>query len=537
MPNPTKRRVVEVWSFDSFDRNLFVDILSRYSIADKGFVETKQQIEYFVSYCNDIGVKTIVVEQDYIDMGFLEDYTGYYVRCFADYRSKCTRLHFFNFNFTGRQFSNCLLGKGHKLKALMKQTGSYLGFIVIKPLPRTIIGRTCLQAYKEENRRYFVTRDYKVNLYGIELVVEKTLAFQEQDHAVSACATSALWSTFQSTSRIFDHRIPSPVEITKEALQRFPTAERGLPNSGLTDMQIANGIRSVGLDPVPFSIDHSRKEETIAIIQDITYAYLKCNIPILLGFEFKELPQSPCHAVAVTGFNLDLSKPLIPRGDTSFLLRSSRIDKIFVHDDGVGPFARMDLDPTDESRTTEGNHHKFSDAYLSSEWPDKDDETKKLYASPICMLVSVYHKIRIPYISALDSVISFDAWIDELAKKEFKLFSEKLEWDVYLTTVNRLKSEIEQSQLISGAYKKSFLLEPMPRFIWRATAYEKNQPVLDLLFDATDIDQGSFLTRTIEYDYGLQYSHVIREAAKKLEFKDMRKTDLLWVVLSWFKKT
>ena len=487
---PPKDERSEVWSFNSVDRNLVVDVLSRHSIADKGFVDLKPHVDYLVDYCNAIGVKTILVEPEYIDRDFLEDYAGYYVRCFANYRSTCTRLHFFGFKFSRQQFGRCLLGKGQKLKATLQRPGSYLGFVIVKPLPRTIVGRTCLQAYPTQGRRHFVTRDYKVNLYGIELVTCGTLAFQEQDHAAAACATSALWSAFQGTSRVFDHHIPSPVKITKAALQRFPMAERGLPSSGLTDIQMANGIRSVGLDPIPFNVDPRKTVEATATIQDITYAYLKCGIPALLGVRLAGLPDDPGHAVAVTGFSLGLPNPT-PRGKTSFLLRSSRIDKIYAHDDGIGPFARMAL----QKRTLGG----AGVVVLTTNWRDEQGNSGRVFALPEIILVPVYHKIRIPYNSALESVISFDAWIQELAKKGFQLFGERLEWDIYLTTVNDIKTEIESSQLIGGRYKKALLLEPMPRFMWRATALVQRQPVVDLLFDATDIDQGSFFTRAIEY--------------------------------------
>lgn len=351
---PAKPRTAQVWSFDTVDRTLIIDILSHYSIADEGFVALKPHVDYFVDYCNAIGVKTIVVEPEYVDRDYLEDYAGYYVRCFADYRSTCSRLHFFNFKFSSQQFSRCLLGKGLKLKTQMQQPGNYLGFVVIKPLPRTIVGRTCLQAYPAEDRRHFVVRDYKVNLYGIELTVHGTLAFQEQDHAAAACATSALWSAFQGTSRVFNHHIPSPVEITKEALQRFPMTERGLPNSGLTDIQMANGIRSVGLDPIPFNIRPQMIDEALLTIQDITYAYLKCGIPALLGVRLYGLPDNPGHAVAVTGFSLGFANPT-SRGKTGFLLKSSRIDKIYAHDDGIGPFARMALQIVSMQETINGS--------------------------------------------------------------------------------------------------------------------------------------------------------------------------------------
>lgn len=527
MPVPAKKNTVEVWSFDTVERAQIIDILSRHPIADKGYVELKPHVDYLVDYCNAIGVKTIVVEPEYVDRDFLEDFAGYYVRCFADYSSTCARLHFFNFKFTRRQLNGCLLGKAPKLKDRLQQRDNYLGFVVIKPLPRTIVGRTCLQAYPENGRRHFVKRDYKVNLYGIELVTRGTLAFQEQDHAAAACATSALWSAFQGTSIVFNHHIPSPVEITKAALSRFPMAERGLPNSGLHDIQIANGIRSVGLDPVPFNIDPHKVSEAILTIQDITYAYLKCGIPALLGVRLLGLPDNPGHAVAVTGFSLGLAAPT-PRGKTGFLLRSSRIDKIYAHDDGIGPFARMALQ-------TPGSTGPGS-LMLTTNWRDEKGILGNVFAIPDIILVPVYHKVRIPYNSVLESVISFDAWIEELAKKHFKLFSERLEWDIYLTTVNDLKIEIERDLPIRGAYRKAVLQQPMPRFMWRATARVQGQPVLDLLFDATDIDQGSFFTRAIEYDCGLAYSHVLRVLAKLPAFTNKSKADPLWVVLSWFAK-
>lgn len=69
---------------------------------------------YFEEYFGAEGVnaKTIVVEQEYVDRDFLEDYSSYYVRCFADYRRICSRLHFFDFAFTQRQFTNAVSGRG-----------------------------------------------------------------------------------------------------------------------------------------------------------------------------------------------------------------------------------------------------------------------------------------------------------------------------------------------------------------------------------------------------------------------------------------
>jgi len=78
---------------------------------------------------------------------------------------------------------------------LGKQLDSnYLGFMVLKPLPQTIVGRTCFKTYPDDgNRRHFPTlHKYSSNLFGLPLTVN-SLAYQEQDKVVAACATSALW--------------------------------------------------------------------------------------------------------------------------------------------------------------------------------------------------------------------------------------------------------------------------------------------------------------------------------------------------------
>src|SRR5882724_6416489 len=178
-------------------------------------VQAKLHSLYFENYFKRVGAKTIVIEQEYIDRDFLEDFAGYYVRCFPDYERKGSRLHFFDFSFSQNQFLSVLDGGNRQL--VQKLQKGYLGFIVVKPLPETIIGRTCLATYPEEQNRSFpITRVYDANICGIPLTV-KSLAYQKQDRVAAACATSALWSVFHGTGKLYHHHIPSPVEITQAA--------------------------------------------------------------------------------------------------------------------------------------------------------------------------------------------------------------------------------------------------------------------------------------------------------------------------------
>ena len=229
------------YSVRDYSNDQLIDLLSQHPGTSREIVCNRSHAGYLAEYFGPSGTnaKTILVENEYIDRDFLEDYSSYYVRCFRDYASTCKRLHFFAVKITEAMFDAWLRGEASAQfqKQLQK---SYIGFIVVKPLPKTIIGRTCLKTYPDDNNRlYFpALRTYKVNLFGMPLEITDTLAFQEQDSVASACATSALWSTFQATGKLFQHRIPSPVEITKAALVRFPMDERDLPNHGLSVFRV-----------------------------------------------------------------------------------------------------------------------------------------------------------------------------------------------------------------------------------------------------------------------------------------------------------
>jgi len=259
----------------------------------------------------------------------MEDFAGFYARCFEKYESSCTRLHFFNQPFTKRQFSSLLVGKGKAL-SLNSLQDAYLGFVVIKRLPRTFIGRTCLKTYGSDNGRriYPILRGYPVGLFGLDLEVKETLGFQEQDGGVAACATSALWTVFQGTGKMFQHAIPSQLEITKMATQIPDEDVPGiLPSRGLTGRQEIFAIRQLGLEA-----DHTNAQDQFNMVGSI-YAYLRAGIPLLLRVILYDVSFRPYakriggHAIAVTGFSLG-GQDTIPYNSLRFRLRATRIDKI-----------------------------------------------------------------------------------------------------------------------------------------------------------------------------------------------------------------
>lgn len=486
-------------------------LLANRKTTTLGIIDKKAHSAYLDDYLKELCAKTILVENNYIDRDFLEDYSGYYVRCFQPYISRCTRLHFFNLDFSDKDFENLLKKDESPLSKDILDL-AYLGFIIVKPLPQTTIGRTCLKTYTTgTTQRFFpVTRKYKVHLFGINLKIE-SLAFQEQDSVVAACATSALWSVFHRTGTLFHHAIPSPLEITKSAASNVPMSTRILPNTdGLNFYQMANAIRSVRLEPFVINVEDEY------VLKNTLYTYLHATIPMILSVSLFEVAKKGNrlvankligkHAVAITGYNLGLEKP-VPYGATGFLNKASRINKIYVHDDQIGPFARMIFDNRQVSLSDHNNDFIEYDS-LGTSW-----SKGKARAIPKDVLIPLYHKIRISLYVIHREVIIFDSFFETLRGQGFfPHLLQRQEWDISLISLHNLKKKLFDSTELDGEYLKNILIENMPRFLWRATATYDNNKIIDLLFDATDIEQGPHFVMAIEYDNG---SSIILRAAFK----------------------
>lgn len=188
----------------SYSPDLLADLMVAASAredgeADNHFVKLKHHLVYLQEYLRVLGCATVIEEPGYIDRDFLEDFSAYHVRSFHAYRRICTRLHFFKQPHSQQDLEAAILRR----EGAPALQSSYLGFIVLRPLPVTVVGRTCLKTYpaqaKGGTRVFPTTYRQDVDLYGIPLHIE-SVAFQEQDKDVAACATSALWSVLDRKS-------------------------------------------------------------------------------------------------------------------------------------------------------------------------------------------------------------------------------------------------------------------------------------------------------------------------------------------------
>ncbi|MEW6327860.1 MAG: hypothetical protein AB1487_09775 [Thermodesulfobacteriota bacterium] len=431
----------------------------------------KKHISYLQGYLKELGCKTIIVEKEYVDKDYLDDFSEYYVKCFHHYERFCKRIHFFNLSFDAQQFVTLLrneAGTNVLSKELLNK--SYLGHIVVKPLPEAFVGRTCLVTYPTGNGRFFPTlRTYDVNLFGIGLTCS-SLAFQEQDTVLAACATSALWSTFHKTSEMFRTTLPSPAGITRSAANHFLLKSRPLPSQGLNVYQMCQAIRDVGLEPE--LRDCSKVDEFTGLV----YGYLRFGIPVILivdliasnGRSFGR------HGVAVVGYN-DPKSTQIPLPSANVPLFAHRIRKLYVHDDQIGPFSRIVFDKPNRTER------------IQTDWVCPHSG-KTLVVEPKAVIIPVYHKIRITFEDVMMLIGRIHAGFRMTPLKEIPLT-----WDVYLSDVREVRTSYFDSEILEPDERLRLLVKNYPRFLWRCGLHMGNMTLMEILIDATDIARSTFI--------------------------------------------
>jgi hypothetical protein len=431
----------------------------------------------------------MVVEAEYTDADFLDDFSEYYVRCYPNYSRRCRRLHFFRkAPLVDDAFSRLVRGAATKEEEdAFRQ--SYLGFIVARPLPRAVIGRTVLRTYESNGgrRNYTCTRKYPVNLFGIPLSVDG-LAFQEQDTVLAACATVALWSCFQKTAALFGTRTPTPAAITNVAGQALHLG-RPIPSHGLISFEVCRAIRHYELEPELIDL-RDRRFRSVPFIS-LLYGYLRMGLPVILGVEIEKVGR---HAIALTGYSFSRERQHTAetielaegRGSQHVPLSGLHISAFFGHDDQIGPFSRLKV-VTPKS----GSEGEPRTIYLESSWIDPD--TKRiLKLSPMQVIIPVYHKIRLTFVDVYRWVTVF------LPALRYHFGTvEPLEWDVYLTFSNDVKGLMRKSALRKDDFLESLLVDPHPRFVWRAILKFGEVGLVELLFDATGFARSFPLYRVV----------------------------------------
>lgn len=302
-----------------------------------------RQINYIVCYLKDLGAESVIEEPQYFDRDYLSEFSAFYGVSSKGYPNICKRLHFFSKNIDRSLLRRAVGGNIRSIKQLQE---SYLGFVVVRPIPASPLGRTVLRWYPDDAsnppRIVAPSRNYISHLSGIELRVHG-LAWQQQDSGVGACATIGLWSMLHSSAFDDHHAIPTTAEITRSAHRTASLGSRIFPTSGLNIHQILEAIKENRLAPLILdgeippnvSANNGFGRERFATS---CASLVRSGYPVLA---VGHLGAHGLHAVCITGFR-EASPPTLNPNDIYFA--DKNIEHVYVHDDNIGPNVRFKVE-------------------------------------------------------------------------------------------------------------------------------------------------------------------------------------------------
>lgn len=422
-----------------------------------GVVECLSQTShsgYLERYLRDIGCRCAVVEDEYVDKGYLIDYCRYHARSFSAPARFTERFHFFSEEFSSEDLSTVLTSRNHQ--QIQDLQDSYLGFVVVKPVRtadgKRVIGRTVLRTYSLEadgERRRFVTVKQSASLHGIPLETV-SLPYQAQDVAVGACATASLWVSMYPLRELGALPDLSLAEITEKSTE-FPGEQRRFPSVGLSLWQMINFIHSLGLDAECIS----PVDTAPSMIPDVVRAYAECRIPVIAAIQLKKEDRVDHHAVVVSGYRS----------------HNNCVTELYVHDDQIGPYSRV---------LPQGDFFKWK-----NEWTDERGYDEVLVQK---LLIPIYPEIRLTFVGIYPKYLAI--------KEETLLHG--FDADLFLIQINPYKRARCMDHLVEN--KLEVLTASLPRFVWVIRVHDSGNPVADILYDGTSVFPQEI--RTIHFEIG-----------------------------------
>ena len=349
--------------------------------------KNSKQTQYLLNYLQDLKVKRILIEPNYFDRDYLSEFSSFYSTSVYGYKNICQRFHFFSDDNIDRAFFKKAVG-GDK-ESILILNKKYLGFCVLRPI-QTQFGRTVLKWYENKGQtsnRLTVKREYVCLVAGVKLKIEG-LAWQQQDAGVGACATIALWSALQSSAFDDFHAIPTTAEITKLA-NKTASGSRTFPSKSLTDSQLYEAIKELGLSPMVQNGDYILNNQTYFTkdrFMSSIASYIRSGYPVIILGLLKSRGQVlGHHAINTVGFR-DSSDTLTSSG--SITLEDSSSDILYIHDDNIGPNARFKIEIEQE------NNCSYPVLHLQAPKYSQYQETDDYKIIPQTLVVATHNEIR-----------------------------------------------------------------------------------------------------------------------------------------------
>ena len=303
--------------------------------------------------------RSVVIESRYIDIDYRSEFSAFYSKAFARFHDSCRRLHFFSCDLEYADISH--------LTDIQRK--AYLGYIVLRPQVKELVGRTMLRPPPDLARGVRTAVRETVGFFGQELEV-RAVPFMQQDSRVGSCAHVAVWMCHYTAHRGEQRLGRLPLAHFSHATDSRLGVGRLLPSSGMTIDQISDVLSRSGLSPMYYEIgmlsdeDRPKGENWLRIRGDhaeqatrVCCRYANSGVPVIAIVRHTtrrgrgRFTNAPLHAILVCGY-----------------MRDEDATVLIGHDDRRGPYLEYrDLD--DEFDEAWGESARWD--YLFAPLPEK----------------------------------------------------------------------------------------------------------------------------------------------------------------------
>jgi len=425
----------------------------------------------------------LVAEFPYVDKVYRDSFYSYYSTKQTMYLRDTIRISIFI-----HEIDNYDLGNIEKLSAIKK---AYAGFLILRPTPPNIIGRSLISPSALKNNNFHICSTFiPSTVFGLKLNISG-FPHSSQDAETMTCAETTLWALMEYFGNKYpDYKPILPSKIIQVLNQK--SFERQIPSNGLNIEQLSFALKEFGFGTRIYSKTEFEELE----FKRIFSIYIESGIPLIVSLEDESA--SVGHACICIGHEKIINtsiEELIPYkakadkapkkdkvGKKDKVKEEDELDKL-IRLKGITLFDWNDLKK--EYIFIDDNHSCYQKASFDSptiHYPDVSWHNYKInhFVAPL------YPKIYLEAYEAKNYILHFILLVPNIIQNYSNLLIR-----FFLASSRSYKDAIILNNEMSIEAKDLILETPLPKFLWVAEISNKELIKKDLadgliLLDATE---------------------------------------------------
>ena len=442
---------------------------------------TKEVMRHLKRFHDDT---KIVIERNYVDKVYRDSYYTYYASKRTSYGRDAIKLSFFS--DVADQIRIDTFKKTDKVTFLEE---SYRGFIVLRPTPPYIVGRSAIAPNLLKSNSFKTCLAYMPSTAVGLKVCAQAFPFSSQDTETISCAETMIWALMEYYGNKYAEYSPVlPSQILNILKQNI--VERQLPYSGLSVDSMSYLLKECGFGPKLYS-----RKEFASDFNMLLSCYVESGIPVIIALDNaeavknKKIERLIGHAVLCIGHE-DITEDTV-RTITSedFPLKNGKgvlkikdwdtISKKFIFIDDNFPVYQADSLDMPTKRYLDIPESEYTDAEAKKK-ADKEWAACKISH----FIVPLYKKIY------LEAYVA-KKFVKELLSSEYFEYADNREIHIrtFLCSARSYRKYVMLSDMPDKL--KSLIMEKsFPKFVWITevtshwTAFGRTNGVV--ILDATE---------------------------------------------------